>query len=126
MNLSTLLLGISLLTPNFPPAPNTADLAAFEVIEKRTKYNGIFYSYAIKNVSTATIPADSYKVFLKVNGKTASFDKATSEIKPGQTIVYHAQKTFYQKNEDKLNYSLEIKFSDSNLANNTLTGESIF
>lgn len=126
MNLSTLLLGISFLTLNFPPASKTADLAAFEVIEKRTEYNGIYYSYAIKNVGTATIPSDSYKVLLKVNGKTASFDKATSEIKPGQTIVYHAQKTFYQKNEDKLNYSLEIKFSDSNLANNTLTGESIF
>ncbi len=126
MNLVTLLLGISLLSLSLPPAPKTAELAAFEVIEKRTEYNGIYYSYAIKNIGTATIAPNSYQVFLKVNGKTASFDKATPEIKPGQTIVYHAQKTFYQKSEDKLTYSLEIRFSDSNLENNTLTGESLF
>ena len=126
MNLASLLLGISLLISHFNSEPKTADLLAFEVIEKRTEYNGIYYSYAIKNVGRTTIAPSSYQVFLKVNGKMASFDKATPEIKPGQTIVYHGQKTFYQKNKDKLSYSLEIKFSDSNPENNTLTGETLF
>jgi len=94
------------------------------VTEKRTEYNGIYYHYEIKNTGNSIIPAKSYKVFLKVNGQTISFDKATSELKPGQVLKYESQKTFYKKDNEFLNYSLEIKMKDSNMENNTLKGQS--
>lgn len=127
MNLVTIfLVGVSFLMNNLNVEPKNTDLVAFEVIEKRTEYNGIYYSYAIKNEGATTIPQNSYKVFFKVNGKAVSFDKATSEIKPGQTIVYESQKTFYNKGQGNLKYSLEVKISDSNSENNILKGESKF
>ena len=108
-----LLIGINLLFNNSVIEPKITDIKAMKVIEKRTEYNGI-----------TIIPAKSYKVFLKINGETISFDKSTSELKPGQTLKYESQKTFYKKDFEFLNYSLEIKFKDSNLKNNKLKGQS--
>jgi plastocyanin/YHS domain-containing protein len=102
----------------------TTDIKALNVTEKRTEYDGIYYHYEIKNTGNTIIPANSYSVFLKVNGKTISFDKATSELKPGQTLKYKSEKTFYKKDHDVLNYALEIKMDDSNLENNILKGQS--
>ena len=123
-SLTLLLIGINLLFNNSVVEPKITDIKAMKVIEKRTEYNGIYYHYEIKNTGNTIIPAKSYKVFLKINGKTISFDKSTSELKPGQTLKYESQKTFYKKDFEYLNYSLEIKFKDSNLENNKLKGQS--
>lgn len=122
---SLAVLGISLSLASFDEAKNS-DLEALRVIEKRTSMNGIYYDYEIKNSGETVIPGGSYKLFFKVNGKKISFDKATSDIKPGQTIKYRSQKTFYQKNDENLNYSLEIQYNDSDMANNILAGQSKF
>jgi hypothetical protein len=122
---SLAILGISLSFASFNEAKNS-DLEAFRVIEKRTSMNGIYYAYEIKNSGETMILGGSYKLFFRVNGKKISFDKATLDIKPGQTIKYQSQKTFYQKNDKNLNYSLEIEYNDSDIANNILTGQSLF
>lgn len=119
-------IGLSFLLNGFNSEPKNADLEAFKVIEKRTEFNGVYYSYVIKNVGTTPIPSNSYQVFFKVNGKTISFDKASSAIEPGQTIVYESKKIFYKKVDENLNYSLEVRFKDSNLENNTLKGVTEF
>ena len=126
MKIISLFIGISFLLNNSVLEPKPTDLKAVRVIENRTEYNGIYFSYEIKNIGESTIPSKSYKVFFKVNGKTISFDKSTSAVKPGQTIVYHSQKTFYKEKTDNLDYSLEIKFQDSKLENNIIEGKSIF
>ncbi|UAM96877.1 M56 family metallopeptidase [Polaribacter litorisediminis] len=102
------------------------DLSALEVIEKRTEKGGIYFHYTIKNTGNTIIPKKSYQVYLKVDGKTISFDKATANIKPGQVITYKSQKTFYESNKKQLNYTLNIKFKDDHLDNNILKGISIF
>jgi plastocyanin len=124
--LAIFVFGVSCLMNSLNGESKNPDLVEFEVIEKRTENNGVYYSYTIKNVGATTIPPNSYKVFFKVNGKTISFDKSTSEIKPGKTIVYESQKSFYKKGEGNLHYSLEVKFSDSNMETKALKGESIF
>jgi hypothetical protein len=126
MKIISLFIGISFLLNNSVLEPKTTELKAVRVIENRTEYNGIYYSYEIKNIGESTIPSKSYKVFFKVNGKTVSFDKSASEVKPGQTIVYHSHKTFYMDKTDNLGYSLEIKFKDSKLEDNIIEGKSIF
>jgi hypothetical protein len=123
-SIALLLIGLNLFFNNSDIEPKTTDIKALTVTEKRTEYNGIYYHYEIKNTGNTIIPAKSYKVCLKVNGKTISFDKATSELKPGQTLKYESQKTFYKKDNEFLNYSLEIKMNDSNMANNILKGQS--
>ncbi len=119
-----ILIGINFFFKNSAIDPKTTDIKALSVTEKRTEYNGIYYHYEIKNTGNTIIPAKSYKVFLKVNGQTISFDKATSELKPGQVLKYESQKTFYKKDNEFLNYSLEIKMKDSNTENNILKGQS--
>lgn len=106
--------------------PKTFDIAAHRVIENRTSMGGIYYSYEVKNSGETTIAGGNYTVFFKVNGKKVSFDKATSDIQPGEIIRYRSQKTFYQKGDQKLDYSLEITYDDSDLSNNTLLGQSAF
>ena len=123
-SLTLLLIGINLLFNNSIVEPKTTDIKALKVIENRTEYNGIYYHYEIKNTGNTTIPAKSYKVFFKVNGETISFDKSTSELKPGQTVKYESQKTYYMKDYKSLDYALEIKLKDSNLENNILKGKS--
>ena len=120
------LIGITLSILNDGPESKRTDLEAFRVVEKRTLFNGIYYSYEIKNVGDTSIPANSYKIFFKVDGKVVSFDKATSEIQAGQVISYESQKVFYKKKKDGLDYSLEIKFQDADLDNNILEGQSHF
>ena len=122
---SLAVLGTALLFGNFNDVKKS-DLEAYRVTENRTSMNGIYYSYEIKNIGEKVISGGSYKLFFKVNGKKVSFDKATSDILPGQTIRYTSKKTFYQKGDMDLNYSLEIKFEDSAKENNILTGQSVF
>ena len=125
-SLTLLLIGINLFINNPLAEPKTTDIKALRVIEKRTEDNGVYYHYEIKNTGNTIIPAKKYKVFLKVNGKTISFDKATRELKPGQTLKYESQKTFYKNDSEYLNYSLEIKFKDFNSENNILKGKTKF
>lgn len=122
--ITLLLIGVNFFFNYSFSEPKITDIQAVKVTEKRTEFNGVYYHYEIKNNGNTTIPAKSYKVFLKVNGKTISFDKATSELKPGQTLKYVSQKTFYEKDNEFLNYVLEIKMNDSNSENNTLKGQS--
>jgi archaellum component FlaG (FlaF/FlaG flagellin family) len=124
--LSTFLISMTLSILNDGSESKTKDLEAFRVVEKRTLFNGIYYSYEIKNVGETSIPANSYQVFFKVDGKVVSFDKGTSEIQPGQVISYESQKVFYKKKKDGIDYSLEIKFKDADLDNNSLEGQSRF
>ena len=123
-SLTFLLIGMNLLFNNSVIETKNTDIKAMKVIEKRTEYNGIYYHYEIKNNGNTIIPAKSYKVFLRVNGKIISFDESTSELKPGQAIKYESQKTFYKKDYELLNYSLVIKFKDSNIENNKIKGQS--
>lgn len=122
--ISIFLIGVTLSILNDGLELKTTDLEAFRVVEKRTLFNGIYYSYEIKNVGETSIPANSYKVFFKVDGKVVSFDKATSEIQSGQVIRYESSKVIYKKKKDVLDYSLEIRFKDANLDNNILEGQS--
>ena len=122
--LTLLLIGINLFLYNSIIEPKVSDIKALKVIEKRTEYNGIYYHYEIKNTGNTVIPAKSYQVFFTINGKTISFDKSTSELKPGQTLKYESEKTFYRKDDELLKYSLEVQFKDSNLKNNILKGQS--
>lgn len=121
-SIAILLIGLNLLFNNTVIEPKNTDIKALTVTEKRTEHNGVYYQYEIKNTGNTIIPAKSYKVFLKVNGKTISFDKATCELKPGQIIKYESQKIFYKKDNEFLNHSLEIKMKDSNIENNILKG----
>jgi len=122
--ITLILLGLNVFFTNPAIETRTTDIEAVTVIEKRTEYNGVYFHYEIKNNGNTTIPAKGYKVFLKVNGKTISFDKATSELKPGQTVRYRSQKTFYEKDHGFLDYVLEIKMNDSNPENNIIRGQS--
>jgi hypothetical protein len=122
--ITLLLIGVNFFFNNSFTEPKISDIKALKVIEKRTEYNGIYYHYEINNVGNTTIQSKSYKAYLKVNEKTISFDKATSELKPGQTLKYKSQKTFYKKDNDFLNYVLEIKMDDSNQENNIIIGKS--
>ncbi|SDG46688.1 hypothetical protein [Psychroflexus sediminis] len=123
--ITVLFIGLQLFFNHAFSELETTDIQALEVIENRTEMNGIYYHYKIKNTGTTVIPAGSYEVFLKVNGETVSLDTATSALKPGQTLNYESQKTFYKEDHEFLNYTLEIKMEDSNPANNTLKGRSI-
>ncbi|MEQ8547504.1 MAG: hypothetical protein RIC03_06320 [Cyclobacteriaceae bacterium] len=123
-SIALLLIGLNTYFNNSVIEPKTTDIEALTVTEKRTEDHGIYYHYEIKNTGNTIIPAKSYKVFLKVNGKTISLDRATSELKPGQIMKYESQKTFYKKDDEFLNYSLEIKINDSNEENNVLKGQS--
>ena len=122
--LISILIGSHFLFNNAIVEPKITDIKAMKVIEKRTEYNGIYYHYEIKNTGNTVIPAKSYQVFFTINGKTISFDKSTSELKPGQTLKYESEKTFYRKDDELLKYSLEVQFKDSNLKNNILKGQS--
>jgi hypothetical protein len=117
-------IGIHLLFSSTIVDSKITDIKAIKVIEKRTEFNGIYYHYEIKNTGNTVIPAKSYKVFFTINGTTVGFDKSTSELKPGQTLKYESGKTFYGKDDELLNYSLEVQFKDSNLKNNILKGQS--
>lgn len=123
--ITVLLIGLQLFFNHAFVQAEDTDIQALEVIENRTEMNGIYYHYKIKNTGQKTIPAGSYEVFLKVNGETISLDTATSALKPGQSLTYESQKTFYKEDHEFLNYTLEIKMDDSNPANNTLKGQSI-
>ena len=118
-----LLLGLGPMV--IKPVDLTRDLSALQVIARTTLYNGVYYQYEIKNSGNTVIPAGSYTVFFKVNGKTISFDKETTAIEPGQVIRYKSSKTFYRspKNDNVLRYELVVKYDDVNASNNILTGE---
>lgn len=122
---SIALFGLSLLAGSLSKTPKT-DIEATSVLDQRTSMNGVYYNYSITNTGNTTIPADSYSLHLKVNGKTVSFDKDTQELKPGQSILYKSKKTTYQKRDENLDYALEIDFKDDDTSNNVLTGTTIF
>lgn len=119
-----ILWGLDLLFSKPDIEPKVIDVKAMTVIETKTELKGIYYQYEIKNIGNTIIPARSYKVYFKVNGKTISFDEATPELKPSQTLKYESQKTFYKNDYDYLNYVLEIKMKDSNPENNIIKGQS--
>jgi hypothetical protein len=124
--ITALILGFNFLFVNSFNSSKKTDIQALKVIEKRTERNGIYYHYIIKNAGNTIIPAESYQVFLKINGETVSFDKSTTTLQPGQTINYESQKTFYIKENEILDYILEVKMNDSKSENNKLTGQSTF
>jgi hypothetical protein len=102
------------------------DLEAAEVYLEEEKEGSRLFRYAIKNVGTVTAPAESYRVFFKVNGKMMSFDTKTDAIEPGKTIVYTApEKIPARQPGKKLKYRLIIHTKDANAGNNKRKGEII-
>lgn len=102
------------------------DLEAFEVHLEVEKEGQRVFRYAIKNTGSTTAPAESYRVFFKVNGKMMSFDNKTNPIKPGQTIVYTSpEKISANQPGKKLKYSLIIHTRDADSSNNKRKGEII-
>ncbi|WP_162416690.1 hypothetical protein [Cyclobacterium roseum] len=105
--------------PNF-------DLEAYEVHLDAEKEGQRVFRYAIKNTGSTTAPAESYRVFFKVNGKMMSFDTKTNAIKPGQTIVYTSpEKIPANQPGKKLKYHLIIHTRDADSSNNKKKGEII-
>ncbi len=97
------------------------------VTENRTAMGGIYFSYEIKNNGTTTLYPNTYEIEFRVDGKLVSFDRATSEIKPGQTITYKSQKTFYpSKRKNSISYELVTKYKSKNSSEVVLLGESEF
>lgn len=98
-----------------------------KVIENRTSKGGIYYSFQIKNKGTGTLMPNTYEIEFRVDGKLVSFDKATSGIKPGQTITYKSQKTFYpSKKRPSIFYELVTKIKYKNPSEVILHGKSEF
>lgn len=113
------------------PAPayleNKVEIVEQKVTENRTSMGGIYYSYEIKNNGTSTLFPRTYEIEFRVDGKLVSFDKATSGIKPGQTITYKSQKTFYpSKKRSSISYELVTKIKYKNPSEVILFGKSEF
>ncbi len=102
------------------------DLEAAEVYLEAEKEGSRIFRFSVKNAGTVTAPAESYRVFFKVNGKMMSFDTKTDAIEPGQTIVYTApEKIPARQPGKKLKYRLIIHTKDANAGNNKRKGEII-
>ncbi|MDN3687598.1 hypothetical protein [Cyclobacterium jeungdonense] len=121
--LTVLLLSSSALRAQEGPS---FDLEAYEVHLDAEKEGQRVFRYAIKNSGSSTAPAESYRVFFKVNGKMMSFDNKTNPIKPGQTIIYTSpEKIPANQPGKKLKYNLIIHTRDANSRNNKKKGEII-
>ncbi|MEX2512118.1 MAG: hypothetical protein WD398_04365 [Cyclobacteriaceae bacterium] len=102
------------------------DLEASEVIFKEGDSGYKYFSYVITNVGKATAPAESYRVFLKVNGKMISFDYKTSALEPEKSIMYTSQERFNPVDPGKkLKFRLIIHTDDGDNDNNQKKGEII-
>ncbi|MEX2569140.1 MAG: hypothetical protein WD431_24565 [Cyclobacteriaceae bacterium] len=102
------------------------DLEASQVIFKEGDSGFKYFSYVITNVGKAKAPAESYRVFLKVNGKMISFDYKTAELEPGKSILYTSKERFDPDDPGKkLKFRLIIHTTDGDKDNNQKKGEII-
>ncbi|WKD85977.1 Regulatory protein BlaR1 [Polaribacter huanghezhanensis] len=116
------------------------DIEAVKVEESRTSYNGIMYAYTIKNNGNKKISSKDYTIVFKVDDRLVQFNEELPDLYPGKTFKNDSGYTFYsnlkRNNKTKdfdeikprasINYSLEIKYIDANIENNTINGISIF
>lgn len=116
------------------------DIEAVKVEESRTSYNGIMYAYTIKNNGNKKISSKDYTIVFKVDDRLVQFNEELPDLYPGETFKNGSGYTFYsnlkRNNKTKdfdeikprasINYSLEIKYIDANIENNTINGISIF
>ena len=124
--LSSIILTLSGLSAVYSQENITYDLEASQVLLKEGDSGYKYFSYVVKNVGKTTAPAESYKVFLKVNGKLISFDNKTSALEPGKTMMYTSKERFDPNNPGKkLKYQLIINTKDQNKENNRKKGEII-
>jgi len=80
-----------------------------EVMVHVTEKGGKHFSYVIENTGEEIIEGGTYRIYLKVNKKDISFDRNTSDLKPGKAIRYESNRVFYKSpKEDELQYSLEL------------------
>ena len=116
------------------------DIKALKVEESRTSYNGIMYSYTIKNNGNEKISSKDYTVVFKIDDREVIFNEKLPDLYPGEIFKNGSGYTFYSnlkrnnitkdfdeiKPRASINYSLEIKYIDSNNENNIINGISIF
>lgn len=79
--------------------------------------------YSIFNLGSSPVPAKAYTVELYVDGKLASFDRATSMILPGHKTDYTSP---HQLSPGQHSYECKILWAsnvrDSNESNDVMTG----
>lgn len=107
------------------------DLSAFLTISPASPApgQGIICTYRVKNTGTTIVSGGSYRVNLKLDGKTISFDNAGNrhDLHPGKEVTYtrgtgsfhaHAPASGVMKFE--LTVTPKWTFDDTDPANNTL------
>ena len=125
MNLSTLIFSI-LITLFSTLISQTAsyDLEATEVVCHTTDTGNRYFSYLVTNVGSETAPAGSYQVYFKVNGKLISFERNTTSLEAGKSILYTSEQKFDpNQKRSVLKYNLIINTKDFNKDNNKRSGE---
>lgn len=102
------------------------DLEATEVVCHTTDTGDRYFSYLVTNIGSETAPAGSYQVYFKVNGKLISFERNTTPLEAGKSILYTSEQKFDPNQKKKvLKYNLKINTKDSNIDNNKRSGEII-
>lgn len=102
------------------------DLEATEVVCHTTDTGDRYFSYLVTNVGSETAPAGSYQVYFKVNGKLISFERNTTSLEAGKSILYTSEQKFDPKQKKRvLKYNLIINTKDFNKDNNKRSGEII-
>jgi uncharacterized cupredoxin-like copper-binding protein len=80
-----------------------------EVTVHETENNGKYFSYVIVNQGEEVLEGGTYRVFLKVNKKNISFDRNTSDLKPGEAVRYESNHIFTKDDKtQELDYVLEL------------------
>lgn len=124
----TVLVWISLFSAFYPPISQVVsyDLEATEVVCHTTDSGDRYFSYLVTNVGSETAPAGSYQVYFKVNGKLISFERNTTSLEVGKSILYTSEQKFDPNQKKKvLKYNLKINTKDFNKDNNKRSGEII-
>lgn len=119
---------ISLFSTFYPPISQAVsyDLEATEVVCHTTDSGDRYFSYLVTNVGSETAPAGSYQVYFKVNGKLISFERNTTSLEAGKSILYTSEQKFDPNQKRRvLKYNLIINTKDSNKDNNKRSGEII-
>ncbi len=128
MNLSALIVSAFLSSIIFSPRAASKivsyDLEATEVVCHTTDNGDRYFSYLVTNVGSETAPAGSYQVYFKVNGKMISFERDTTPLEAGKSILYTSEQKFDPNQKKKvLKYNLIINTKDLNKENNKRIGE---
>jgi hypothetical protein len=117
---------ISFFSAVYPPISQAIsyDMEATEVVCHVTDNGDRYFSYLVTNVGSETAPAGSYQVYFKVNGKMISFERDTTPLEAGRSILYTSEQKFDPNQKKRvLKYNLIINTKDFNKENNKRSGE---